>query len=160
MTKNEVKKLLNKIKGYYNSQFFIDEFVIDAWEDTMKPYELDDAIDHIQDYIKEYPDVAPKPHIFKRGLYTHDEKQKMRNSDYTVQCNLCHRWMSMTEYDAHYGDCLTINYLVSVAKQKGENITRKDLEHCRREVIDRLYEKYKPTEQSFNNIGNIMNERI
>ena len=152
MNKQETKKLTDKIKGYYNSQFFVDEYVIDAWYETMKPYELDDAIEHIQEYIKEYPDVAPKPHIFKRGLYTHDEKQKMRNSNYTVQCNLCHRWMSLDEYDEHYGRCLDIQYLVSVAKQKGENISREELENCRKDVIDRLLHKYEPPERAFNEI--------
>ena len=36
MKKTEVSTLLNKIKGYYNSQFFIDDFVMDAWTDTLK----------------------------------------------------------------------------------------------------------------------------
>ena len=45
MTKTEVKTLLNKIKGYYNSQFFVDEYVIDAWSESMQPYDLEDALE-------------------------------------------------------------------------------------------------------------------
>lgn len=160
MTKAETQKLTNTIKGYYNSQFFVDEFVISAWYEELKEYEMQDAMDHIKTYTKENPDIPPKPHTFIKGLLTREEKERLANEKYFVECNLCHRWMSMAEYDAHYGDCLTIDYLVSVAKQKGENITRKELEHCRREVIDRLYEKYKPTEQSFTNIGNSIYENI
>lgn len=154
LTKNEVKKLLNKIKGYYNSQFFIDEYIIDAWEETMKPYELEDAIEHIQQYVKEFPDIAPKPHTFKKDLYTHEEKQIIKNSKYTVECNLCHRWMPLNEYDAHYGRCLDIQYLLDVAKQKGEKYTREELENCRPLVIDKLIEKYPP--QNKNNIINLI----
>ena len=88
MNKTEAKKLTDKIKGYYNSQFFVDDYVFEAWYETMKPYDLDDAIEHIQTYVKEFPDIPPKPHTFKRGLYTHEEKMRIKNSDFTVQCNL------------------------------------------------------------------------
>lgn len=144
MKKTETNKLLNKIKGYYNSQFFIDEYVMDAWAETMEPYDLEDAEAHIKEYIKENPDTPPKPHTFIKGLYTHDEKEMIRNSNYTVECNLCHRWMPLQEYDEHYGKCLDIQYLESVAKEKGEKFTRKDLENCKKEVIDKLLQKYPP----------------
>lgn len=144
MNKNETKKLLNTIKGYYNNQFFVDEYVVEAWTETMQPYDLDDCIEHLQTYLKDNPDTPPKPHTFKRGLYTHEEKMTIKNSDYTVECNLCHRWLSLDEYDSHYGKCLDIEYLVSVAKQKGENFTREDLENCRQDIIDKLLAKYPP----------------
>lgn len=144
MNKTETKKLTDKIKGYYNSQFFVDEYVIDAWYETMKPYDLDDAIEHIQTYVKEFPDIPPKPHTFKRGLYTHEEKMRIKNSDFTVQCNLCGRWMTLDDYDSHYDKCLDIQYLESVAKQKGEAFTRKDLENQPDRVIDALLSKYQP----------------
>jgi len=145
MTKAETQKLTSIIKGYYNSQFFVDEFVINAWYEELKEYELQDAMDHIKKYLKQFPDTAPKPHTFTKGLLTREERQKLANEKYFVECNLCHKWMGMSEYDEHYGDCLNIEYLINVAKEKGEEITRKELEHCRKEVLDRLYEKYKPT---------------
>lgn len=144
MNKTEAKKLTDKIKGYYNSQFFVDDYVLEAWYETMKPYDLDDAIEHIQTYVKEYPDIPPKPHTFKRGLYTHEEKMRIKNSDFTVQCNLCQRWMSLDDYDSHYDKCLDIQYLESIAKQKGEVFTREDLENQPDRVIDGLLSKYKP----------------
>ena len=61
-----------------------------------------------------------------------------------VECNLCHRYMKYYEYDKHYEACLDIAYLEGIAKQKGEAFTRKDLENCRREVIDKLLAKYPP----------------
>ena len=149
MNKTETTKLLNTIKGYYNTQFFIDEFVISAWTETMKPYELDDAVDHIQVYIKENPDTPPKPHTFKRGLYTHEEKERIRNSKFTVECNLCRRFMPLTEYEEHYGRCLDIQYLVSKAKEKGENLTREDLENQPERIINGLLAKYPPNEGTY-----------
>lgn len=153
MNKIEVKKLTNLIKGYYNNQFFVDDYVLEAWYETMKPYELDDAIDHIQTYIKDYPDTPPKPHTFKNGLYTPEEKERMKNTNYTIACNLCHRWMTMSDYEAHYDRCLDIQYLLSVAKQKGEKYTREDLENCKPIVIDKLLEKYPPKKIAMENIG-------
>lgn len=144
MNKTEAKKLTDKIKGYYNSQFFVDDYVLEAWYETMKPYDLDDAIEHIQTYVKEYPDIPPKPHTFKRGLYTHEEKMRIKNSDFTVQCNLCQRWMSLDDYDSHYDKCLDIQYLESIAKQKGEVFTREDLENQPDRVINGLLSKYQP----------------
>ena len=147
MTKSETKKLLNKIKGYYNSQFFIDEYVIDAWDDTMKEYTLEDAEEHITKYLKEFPDIPPKPHTFIKGLLTREQKIQLANEKYFVECNLCHKWMGMNQYDEHYGKCLDIEYLINVAKEKGQSITRKELEGCKKEIIDRLLQKYRPTDE-------------
>ena len=154
MNKVQTGKLLNKIKGYYNSQFFIDEYVIDAWTETMEPYDLEDAEAHIKEYIKENPDTPPKPHTFIKGLYTHDEKEMIRNSNFTVECNLCHRWMPLQEYDDHYGKCMDIQYLESVAKEMGEKFTREDLENCKQEVINKLLQKYPPkgVEDEYSNL--------
>lgn len=144
MKKVETNKLLNKIKGYYNSQFFIDEYVIDAWTESLKPYDLEDAIEHLQDYLKQFPEIPPKPHTFIRGLLTPDEKRKYRNSEFTVACQLCGKWLPLAEYDEHYGKCLDIEYLVSVAKENGQDITREDLEQYPRSTIDKLLKKYEP----------------
>ena len=150
MKKTETEKLLNKIKGYYNSQFFIDEYVLDAWNETLKPYELEDAIEHIQEYIKECPDIAPKPHTFIKGLLTSEEKRKYKHSDYTVACQLCGRWMPIEEYDSHYDKCLDIEYLIKVAKERGQDITREDLEFYPQETINKLLKKYEPKKVELN----------
>lgn len=150
MNKTETKKLTNLIKGYYNSEFFIDDYVLQAWFDTLEPYDYEDAEEHIKEYLKENPDIAPKPHTFIKGMLTKEQKQARKNSDYLVNCNLCGKLMSLQEYDDHYGRCLDIQYLVSVAKQKGEEYTREDLEQCRPEVIDKLISKYPPKKVEWN----------
>lgn len=152
MKKSEVNKLLNKIKGYYNSQFFIDEYVIDAWVEQLEPYDLEDAEEHIKEYLKEYPDIPPKPHTFIKGLLTREQKEARKNSSYLISCNLCGKWLSNEEYERHYDRCLDIQYLLSVAKQKGEKFTREDLENCRPEVIDKLLAKYPPEKREWNEL--------
>lgn len=144
MNKAETKKLTNLIKGYYNAQFFIDDYVLEAWYEQLKPYELEDAIEHIQEYLKQNPDTPPKPHTFTRGLLTTEEKRKYKHSDYTVACQLCGRWMPLEEYDSHYSKCLDIEYLVNVAKERGQEITRQDLEEYPQTTIDKLLKKYEP----------------
>ena len=155
MKKSEVSKLLNKIKGYYNSQFFIDEYVTEAWVESLEPYDFEDAEEHIKEYLKEYPDIAPKPHTFIKGMLTKQQKEARKNSGYLVSCNLCGKWMSLQEYDIHYGRCLDIQYLVSVAKQKGEEYTREDLEQCKPEVIDKLLNKYPPKKVDWYGTGSV-----
>ena len=144
MNKIETKNLLNKIKGYYNSQFFVDEYILDAWHDTLKDYEKEDCIEHIKDYLKENPDTPPKPQTFKKGLLTSEEKRKLKERDYSVSCNLCGKWLSLEEYERHYDKCLDIQYLMGIAKQQGKILPREDLESAKPEVIKKLMEKYEP----------------
>lgn len=128
MNKTETKKLLSKIKGYYNNQFFVDEFVVDAWCETMQPYDLEDAIEHIQEYLKMFPDTPPKPHTFKKGLHTHEEKTRIANSHTTVFCKYCKEWMSDIDFDNHYDKCFEIDTLIKFYKNEGKDITREQLE--------------------------------
>lgn len=74
-------------------------------------------------------------------------KETLEPIDYTsikVACQLCGRWMPIEEYDIHYGKCLDIEYLVNVAKEKGQDITRSDLEQYPRSTIDKLLKKHEP----------------
>lgn len=73
-----------------------------------------------------------------------------------VECNLCHRWMILPEYDLHYEKCMDIQYLENVAKEKGEEFTRKDLENCRSDVIEKLLSKYPPKAISIDEFGDFL----
>ena len=54
--------------------------------------------------------------------------------------------MILNDYEEHYDKCLDIQYLVNVAKQKGETLTREDLENQSDRVIQGLLAKYPPKE--------------
>ena len=141
MNKIEAKRLLNLIKGYYNTQFFVDESVIQVWQTELEPYDLEDAEDRLKSYLKEFPDIPPKPHTFIKGMLTIEQKKK--RDDFII---CCQKAMPLSEFDPHYGRCLDIEYLVGVAKRRGENIKRKDLEEYNQETIDKLIKKYEPKE--------------
>lgn len=151
MTKGETGKLLNKIKGYYNSQFFIDNDILDVWYETLEKYDFEDALERLKDFVKEYPDIAPKPQTFTKGMLTAEERRQIRNNEFTVSCNLCHKWMSLEEYDRHYDKCLDIQYLIGIAKQQGKEIPREDLESAKPDIIQKLIQKYEPK----GNIGDL-----
>ena len=143
MNKTETKKLLNTIKGYYNSLFYIDEYVLNAWSDDYKNYDLEDCIDHLKTYLKEYPDIPPKPHTFKRGLLTPEEKRRIKNSEFTVNCNLCHKSMSLDEYDRHYDRCLSTKYLIKrIYEEKQVKADYDEIFYLPREKFNSLYQKY------------------
>lgn len=154
MTKSEVLKFLSKVKGCYPSQFFLEEDVKREWVERLTPYDLEDVERKFEEHLKgEMSDRPPLVHFITKYLITPEEKRKY-DGEYTVSCNLCGKWMPLSIYDKHYDKCLTIEYLVGIAKRKGEIITREDLEQYDLKTIDRLYEKYKPLENDLNNFAN------
>lgn len=143
MNKIETKKLLNTIKGYYNSLFYIDEYVLTAWSEEFKNYDLEDCIEHLKKYLKEYPDIPPKPHTFKRGLLTPEEKKTLREHNCSVNCNLCHKLMTLEEYDNHYDRCLSTKYLIKrIEEEKGVVPEYNEIFYLPSEKFNGLYQKY------------------
>lgn len=61
-----------------------------------------------------------------------------------VNCNLCGKLMTIYEWERHYDKCLMLGYLVSVAKSKGLDFTREDLEEYGMDSLNKLYDKYPP----------------
>lgn len=79
-------------------------------------------------------------------------KQEVEPIDYSsieVACQLCGRWLPLEEYDTHYEKCLDIEYLIHVAKERGNDITREDLEYYPQETINKLLNKYEPKKVQF-----------
>jgi len=148
MKKEQANDIIKKIKAYYY-YFELDKDSIKIWTDKMLPYSFEDVDRKIEEHIiGEERQNPPKVQDLIRHLLTEEQKAKSKD-DYIVQCRLCKRWLPLKEHDEHYDRCLSIEYLVSVAKQKGEEFTREDLENCREDILNRLYEKYKPQETNF-----------
>ena len=148
MTKEQASQITKKIKAYYYF-FELDKDSQKIWIDKMLLFAYEDVDKKVEEHIKgEERQNPPRIQDLIRFLMTEQQKQNSKD-DYIVNCNLCGREMSLKEYDNHYDRCLSITYLLSQAKQKGEDITRKDLENCREDVLNRLYEKYKPQETCY-----------
>lgn len=144
MTKAEVSSFVKKIKAYYNYFNIEDEEIFNEWVNKLRPYETEDVEKKLEEHlVGEKADEVPKLHFITRYLKTKEEKERYKG-EYLVRCNLCGREMYYSEYERHYGKCLDIEYLVSIAKQKGEYYTREDIEDCKQEVIDKLLAKYPP----------------
>lgn len=149
MTKSEVAKFMSKIRGCYPNQFFLEDDVINEWTNRLEPYDKEDVERKFEEHLKgEMKEKPPMVHYLTNYIKTHEEKYKY-DGEYKVSCNLCGKWMTMSQYDSHYDRCLSIEYLLDQAKQKGENIKRRDIENCREDVLNKLYEKYKPQEVTF-----------
>ena len=143
MEKNEVKKLISKIKAYYY-YFALEKDSMQEWFDKLENYDFVDVSKKVEEHLKsEEAKEPPKLHYLTKNILTTKQKEQAKNG-YLVECNLCHRWMPIEEYDNHYDRCLSIEYLIKIAKTKNENIKREDLENCREDVLNRLYNKYKP----------------
>lgn len=154
MTKEQANDITKKIKAYYY-YFELDKFSLKIWIEKLLPYSYEDVDRKVEEHIKgEDRQNPPRVQDLIKDIYTEEEKEK-NTGNYTIECNLCHRWMTYEDYEAHYDKCLDISYLVDVAKQKGESFTRQDLENCRDGVIERMIEKYPPKKIAMENLGNL-----
>ena len=140
MTKQEVINFLKKIKANYQS-FSMEDYVINEWYDRLKPYDIDDVYLKLDQHLKgERCSEIPKIHYITKFLKEPSEKSKSLDNCF-VDCNLCHRTMTLKQYDDHYGKCLSIRYLMrkigNVSYEELEDLYDKD-----KETYDKVYLKY------------------
>lgn len=140
MTKQEVINFMKKIKANY-SDFPMEDYVINEWYDRLKPYDVDDVYLKLDQHLKgERCQKIPKIHYITKYLKNPSEKGKSVDN-YLIDCNLCHRTMTLKQYDDHYGKCLSIRYLMkkigNVSYEELEDLYDKD-----KETYDKVYLKY------------------
>lgn len=144
MEPTEVKKLVSKIKAYYY-YFTLEKESLNEWNYKLKDYDFDDVYKRVEEHLtSEQRKEPPQLHYLVNGLLTN--KQKKKKNELIVACQNCGRWLPLSEYDQHYNLCLDIEYLIRVAREKGTNLDRAELEDCKREIIDKLLAKYPPKE--------------
>ena len=146
MTLAKAKEVLQNVKAHYQT-FNIENFIFEEWYKVLKEYDFEDVINNLVDHLtgdnyKELPQV----YQLVRDLKTTEEKEKHNaiNNQIKVCCNLCERWMTMAEYEEHYGNCLDKEYLVSQSKKVGKPTPRNELDKLSERQITALLEKYKP----------------
>lgn len=153
MTLSKTEELLENIKAHYQN-FSITENVVKEWYKVLADYSFSDVIEKLVDHL-ESDDYKEVPQVYRlvKDLKTEEEKEKVNeiNNKILVCCNLCEDWMSMSEYESHYGRCLDIEYLVGASKKVGKPMTRSELNKLPQSKIQALYEKY-PARRN-NNIG-------
>lgn len=142
MTKSEVNEFLKNIKAYYND-FFYDSNTVKVWCEELDKFSKEDLYVRLREHLRgENRERIPLVQNLTRGLLTPDEKQKKEAEDYTVECNLCHRWMKNSEYEKHYDECMEINRLWLIGKKKDPNLKREQVESLDKDTLDKLSAKY------------------
>lgn len=146
MTLSKTAEVLENVKAHYQT-FVINDVVTKEWHKVLKEYDFEDVINTLVDHLTgdNYKDI-PQVYQLTKNLKTTEEKAKQTeiNNQIKVCCNLCERWMSMTEYEEHYGRCLDKEYLISQSQKVGKPTTRNELDKLNERQILALLEKYKP----------------
>lgn len=130
MTKVELENLFKQLKAHY-SFFTTEDYVYNEWFRFLKDYDYEDVVQKLDEHLKgEYSKDIPKVTFLIKYLKTTEEKKRLAEQgvEYTVQCNLCHRWMTLTEYNEHYGKCLDIRFLSKNGGVLTEGLTIDELE--------------------------------
>ena len=142
MTRSEVNEYLKTIKAYYND-FFYDENTVKVWGEELEKYSKEDVEERLREHLRsENRDKTPLVQNLVRGLLTPTEKLEKKDHDFTIECNLCHRWMKESEYEKHYDECLEINRLWLIGRRQNPNLTRDDVESLSKEHKEALGRKY------------------
>lgn len=158
MTKEETKEVVKKIKVYY-PYFKLEKEGLDEWHRRLKPYDYQDVLDKVEEHLKgDKAEEPPKLHFITKFLKTPEEKKRY-TGDFIINCNLCGKEMTLSEYDnEHYGKCLLIKSLLPILKAKGEDVSYEILDEYDYETLDKVWDKYQPTKQNINElIGGITN---
>lgn len=60
-----------------------------------------------------------------------------------VECNICHKWMTLDKYDNHYDRCMSTQYLIHrIYQEKGVIPEYDEIFYLPREKFEGLYQKY------------------
>ena len=124
MDKNEVTELMNYILSIYPTTFKFDDETVRYWFNELQQYDLEDVKTSLKPLMKkEFP---PKLVDITSGL-----RRKYEKTDWSkVQtlCQICHKPLSLEEYEEHYDRCLNIEFIIKKAKKwANKNLTRKEL---------------------------------
>ena len=142
MTRTEVNEYLKTIKAYY-PDFFYDDNTFSVWSEELEKYSKEDLEERLREHLRgENRDKTPLVQNLVRGLLTPSEKLEQKEHDFTIECNLCHKWMKESEYEKHYDECLEINRLWLIGRKQNPNLKREDVESLSKEHKEALGRKY------------------
>lgn len=142
MNRVEVTEALGRIKSHY-PYFTVENYVVTEWLRFLKPYDNYDVNQKLDAYFQD--DSKERPPTVKYLMkYLQTPGQKATNSNnFRIDCQLCHKFMTLDEYNNHYSKCLSINYLLMIFKNKDMNVSREELENLDEKTFRGVYEKYK-----------------
>lgn len=156
MNEREVSDLLDRVKLHYQHLSLSDE-LLEEWFRVLKKYKNEEVINNLDKYlmIEKNRDRIPNPFDLIDGLITQQQKEKLKN-DYLIDCNLCHKTMTLSEYDSHYSKCLKIRSVMTILKRKGQAVEYDELFRYDIDTLEKFLNKNKVYEKrNFNGNKNV-----
>lgn len=141
MELKDVKTILTRIKVNYPT-FVNDDYTRSEWYKELKDYSLDDVMDKLEQHFRseQYGNSIPKVYFLTK--YLTKEKEKGKKIFGLLQCNICHKFIDMDEYDNHFARCSSIDYLNKQSiKYFKKEIDKEKFYALSDEVFDEKYDK-------------------
>lgn len=144
MSEEEVYELLEKVRIYYQNMAKTDA-VNDEWYRILKKYNRDDVYSNLEKYlsIERNRNRIPMPQDLAKGLLTIEQQKTKSKDNFKIDCQLCHRFMTLEEYNNHYSKCSSVTYLLKIFEKRDMNVSREELENLDEKTFRGVYEKYK-----------------
>lgn len=110
MELKDVKVILNRIKVNYPT-FVNDDYTRTEWYRELKDYSLDDVMEKLEQHFRseQYGNQIPKVYFLTK--YLTKEKDKTKKTEGSTQCNICHKFINIEEYETHFDRCSSVDYL-------------------------------------------------
>lgn len=110
MELKEVSMLLKRIKSHYQ-EFIVDDFKVNEWYKELKDYSLDDVMEKLEQHLKseQYGNQIPKVYFLTK--YLTKEQDKTKKLIGSKQCNICHKFIGIDDFETHFDRCSSVDYL-------------------------------------------------
>lgn len=110
MELKDVKAILNRIKVNYPT-FVNDDYTRTEWYRELKDYSLDDVMEKLEQHFRseQYGNQIPKVYFLTKYLTKEQDKNKKLVG--SQQCNICHKFINLEEFETHFDRCSSVDYL-------------------------------------------------
>ena len=140
MTKEELKKLMTKVKAHYQ-EFSTEDYVVKEWYEKLKPYDIEDVEKKFEQHLNsEYRKNIPRLFAIANGLQTPEQKQKSKTIK--VRCQHCNKIFELDQYDSHIARHNSIFYIKSKEHYLGQNYNEEKMLNAYQVHFDRFYNKF------------------
>lgn len=142
MTRDEVKKLMNRIKNNYPT-FVYDDYKLTEWCKELKDYDETDVHNKLEEHMRNENFGRQEPKVYFLTKYLQKVGVKDDTQDMFVYCSLCRKLIRVKGYRKHYDRCSSIEYISKqVLKYKGQVIDKKKYYAMSDESFEQMYNKF------------------
>lgn len=160
MSEEEVYEILDRVKVNYQHLAMPDE-LFDEWYNQLKYYAKDEVYKNLDNYFKSDRKRRNIPLVYDLidGLLTIEQQKTKSKDNFKIDCQLCHRFMTLEEYNNHYDKCLLIKTLIPILQKNGETVDYDSLNEYDYQTLDKVYDKYVPIKKEINFTGVMINDK-